>query len=96
MGVASFFTKWLRDLADGQMSDGRIPPVAPVTRYEERSGKEGGPAWSDAMVICRWVIYRKYGDLRILTDHYESMRRFLESVRAESVGLIRADEFYVE
>ena len=96
MHVGSFFTKWQRDLEDGQNGDGSVPSFAPVTRYEERGqSKDGGPAWSDAMVICPWTIYRRYGDVRILDYHYDAMKRFVESLRARSVGLIRADEFFV-
>ena len=52
-----------------------------------------GPAWSDAVIICPWTIYQRYGDRRILEDHYDSMRRFIDSMERRSRGLIRSDEF---
>ncbi len=72
--VEAFFTKWLVDLDDGQRADGQFPMVAPV----KVAGNDGGPAWADAGVICPWTIYQVYGDRRILEQHYESMKRYVD------------------
>ncbi|MFW6248015.1 MAG: family 78 glycoside hydrolase catalytic domain [bacterium] len=94
MQVAPFFTKWQRDLADAQGPAGTIPSVAPAVRYMKPSDEnDGGPAWSDAFVICPWTIRRRYGDLRIVAEHYDAMYRFVESMRSRSRGLIRSDQF---
>jgi len=78
--VRGFFHKWMLDVADAQCSNGSIPSVAPfVACYED-----GGPAWSDAAVICPWEIYRAYGDERILERNYPVMQRFVEFLRATS------------
>ncbi|MGD9101555.1 MAG: glycoside hydrolase family 78 protein [Anaerolineae bacterium] len=72
MDVAAFFTKWLQDLADAQYPSGAVPPFAPNMRVFE---SDGGPAWSDALVICPWTIYQCYGDERMLEKHYEALDR---------------------
>ena len=72
--VHNFFAKWLRDLADTQKENGQFPCIAPLMTFD----LEGGPAWSDAGVICPWVIYEVYGDIRLLERQYPSMKRFLE------------------
>ncbi|MEE8440963.1 MAG: alpha-L-rhamnosidase C-terminal domain-containing protein [Spirochaetia bacterium] len=96
MDVASFFTKWQRDLEDSQGADGTIPSFAPVVRYESRAdARDGGPAWSDAVVICPWTIFKRYGDIRILERHYESMKSWLQSLSDQGSGLIRSDESFV-
>jgi len=96
MNVAPFFQKWQRDLADSQGARGTVPSVAPAIRYMVPEDEhDGGPAWSDAMIICPWTIYQRYGDLRILADHYDSMRRFVDSMERGSRGLIRSDEFVI-
>ncbi|MFP4375451.1 MAG: family 78 glycoside hydrolase catalytic domain [Spirochaetales bacterium] len=96
MNVAPFFEKWQRDLADSQGSAGTIPSVAPAIRYMTRETEnDGGPAWSDAVVICPWTLYTRYGDTRVLEEHYESMRAFVDSMERRSRGLIRSDEFVV-
>jgi alpha-L-rhamnosidase len=87
MDVAGFFTKWQTDLADTQRSDGDIPSIAPVMAPEPRPG---GPAWSDALIICPWTIYQCYGDTRLLQQHYERFARFVECLRGGSQHLIRA------
>jgi alpha-L-rhamnosidase len=75
--VQAFFTKWLVDLADAQRADGQFPAVAPL----KVAGGDGGPAWSDAGVICPWTIYEVYGDRRVLERHYPAMTRFIEFCR---------------
>jgi alpha-L-rhamnosidase len=94
MNVAPFFRKWQRDLADAQGPNGTIPSIAPAIRYMvPEDENDGGPAWSDAVIICPWTIYQRYGDTAILEEHYDSMRRFVESMQQRSRGLIRSDEF---
>jgi len=72
--VQKFFAKWLQDLTDSQKENGQFPCVAPRMTFD----LDGGPAWSDAGVICPWVIYEVYGDTRLLERQYPSMKRFLE------------------
>ncbi|WP_428938000.1 glycoside hydrolase family 78 protein [Fontivita pretiosa] len=91
MDVANFFTKWLRDMADSQGEDGRIPSVVPHVRSIH---DEGGPAWADAAVICPWIIYLCYGDKRILEDCWPMMSRFMDFLQANCVNDIRADEHW--
>ncbi len=78
--VQAFFTKWLRDLTDGQRSDGQFPMVAPV----KVAGDDGGPAWADAGVICPWTIHQVYGDRRLLERQFLSMARFVEFCKKRS------------
>ena len=87
----AFFKKWLVDLADGQREDGQFPMVAPL----KVAGDDGGPAWADAGVICPWAIYQAYDDERLLAEHYESMKRFVEFNRNRSKeNLLPPDEFH--
>jgi alpha-L-rhamnosidase len=87
MNVAPFFTKWLQDLADAQTMAGNFPPFAPAT---DPSATDGGPAWSDAGMICPWTIYQCFADQRLLEQHYASLCRFIEFLSAHSPNLIRA------
>jgi alpha-L-rhamnosidase len=92
MNVASFFTKWTRDLEDAQYPDGAYPAVAP--NPSAWSIGDGGPAWADAGVICPWTIYQCYGDTRLLEERYESMQRFIEFLFQTSQDGIRCYEDY--
>jgi len=75
MDVASFFTKWLGDLAADQLTDGRIPHVVP-----DVIGGYASAAWADAGVIVPWTIYLSYGDKRILEKQYPSMKAWIDYV----------------
>lgn len=86
--VAGFFTKWQNDLLDSQNEGGSIPSVAPDV--EGIVGMDGGPAWSDAHVICPWTIYLVYGDTALLKEHYPSLVRFVDSLERRSIGFIRS------
>ena len=55
-------------------------------------GEGGCAAWTDAGVICPWVIYERYGDARILERQYDSMAAFLKFLEDESNHFIRPFE----
>lgn len=74
--VASFFTKWLRDLASEQSKEFGVPHVIPNIL----GNQEGAAAWSDAAVIIPWEVYQTYGDKRVLEDQYESMRGWVDYI----------------
>jgi alpha-L-rhamnosidase len=77
-GGGPFFTKWLRDLKAEQRPDGGVPFVIPdVADGHSSSG------WGDAAVICPWTVYRYYGDRRLLAEQYESMKAWVEYIRAQ-------------
>ncbi|MBN2118662.1 MAG: glycoside hydrolase family 78 protein [Anaerolineales bacterium] len=85
--VAGFFTKWTRDLEDAQSPEGAYPPVAPNPAWS--IGKDGGPAWADAGLICPWAIYQSYSDVRLLEERYASMQRYIEFLSRTSRDGIR-------
>lgn len=82
--VSAFFTRWLVDMDDAQTPDGRFTDVVPDTM-----GGAGAPGWGDAGVICPWVIYRTYGDTRVLKTHLPAMIKWVEWCKAHSNNLIR-------
>ncbi len=83
--ISAFFTKWLTDLSDAQLPDGSFPDVAP----RKIALGAGNPAWAEAGIICPWTLYRVYGDERILSRHYESMKRFMAYCCENSKNFIR-------
>jgi alpha-L-rhamnosidase len=83
--VAPFFTKWQGELADSQSATGSFPGVSPAIGFED-----GGPAWADAGVICPWTVYLCYGDTALLSEHYGSLRRFIDSLKAAAITDIRS------
>jgi len=78
MDVGAFFTKWMKDLEDGQFENGAFPRVAPQVAPGIAAG------WGDAGIICPWTIYRVYGDTRIIEKHYAAMVRWIEFLEKRS------------
>ncbi|MBA3379515.1 MAG: family 78 glycoside hydrolase catalytic domain, partial [Chloroflexia bacterium] len=80
MDVASFFTKWMRDVTDGQSPDGAFPDVAP--RAVDLAG--GAPAWADCGVIVPWTMWKTYGDTGIIDEHWSAMERWMDWLEREN------------
>ncbi|MCK4880306.1 MAG: glycoside hydrolase family 78 protein [Bacteroidales bacterium] len=70
--AATFYTKWLRDLAADQDKDGSIPHVIPNIL-----GHGGATGWADAGIMIPWAIYLDYGDVSVLENQYESMKQWI-------------------
>ncbi|MDV3309926.1 MAG: glycoside hydrolase family 78 protein [Cyclobacteriaceae bacterium] len=75
MNVAAFFSKWLKDLAADQTSNGRVPFVIPNVLGENASASAG---WADAATIIPWAMYTAYGDTTFLNEQYPSMKRWVD------------------
>ncbi len=72
---AAFYTKWLQELKADQLTNGSVPHEIPNVLGKGHSGSTG---WGDAAVIIPWIMYLKYGDKRILEEHYQSMKRWIQ------------------
>lgn len=81
MGVDNFFSKWLKDLASDQLSNGSVPFVIPNVLG---AGAAGSAGWSDAATIIPWNMYLAYGDKRILQNQYPSMKAWVEFIHSQS------------
>ncbi len=91
LDVAAFYAKWLIDLTDAQQPGGTVPPLAPVPPALAIMRGDGGPGWSDALVVCPWTIYRCFGDRRVLERHYDAMKAFVDQLESRYPNLIRGD-----
>ncbi|NJC28455.1 glycoside hydrolase family 78 protein [Neolewinella antarctica] len=78
--VASFYTKWLKDLAVDQLENGMVTHVVP-DMWDE---KGGATAWGDAATVIPWSVYQSYGDERILAEQYASMKGWVEFMRMKA------------
>ncbi len=84
--VANVFARWHVNLIDAQRADGSVPPVIPNPKLLPM---DGGPAWSDAAIICPWTMYLTYGDHRMLERNYASMQRYIAYMEATARDDIR-------
>lgn len=84
----AFLAKWLQDLRDSQASNGAYPSVAP-TVPNSFDGGLGNAGWADAGVNVPWTHWQAYGDTSVISQHYDSMRRYVDYLVASSNELIR-------
>lgn len=67
-----YYRKWMGDWRDAQQKDGKLPNTAP-------SGTGGGgPGWGGLLSGITWRHYLYYGDVRILKENYDAVRRYVE------------------
>ena len=81
MNAASFFSKWLKDLAADQREDGAVPFVIPNVLNKNAAASAG---WADAATIIPWTMYNAYGDIKFIEDQYESMKAWVGYMEKES------------
>ena len=82
--VSAFFARWLRDVMDGQNADGAFRDVAPVIVLD----REGAPAWGDGGVIIPWLLWRTYGDRRVLERCFDAMVAWVEHIHRHNPDLL--------
>ena len=69
-----FYAKYLRDIKLCQREDGSVSDVVPPYW----SFYPADPAWGTAYITIAWYIYWYYGDIRILEEHYEGMKKYVK------------------
>ncbi|MFD1255451.1 glycoside hydrolase family 78 protein [Mucilaginibacter terrae] len=74
--AASFYAKWLDDIADSQLPDGLIPVIVPSANW----GEHWDPEWTSAYHIIAWDLYQYYGDIRILEKHYDRLKLYVDKL----------------
>ena len=86
--AASFYTKWMKDFIADQKKDGAVPWVIPdifdPKGGEGNSQRSAATGWADADIIIPWTIYQNYGDIRILEVQYNSMKKWIDYIRAQA------------
>jgi alpha-L-rhamnosidase len=88
MDVSSFMTKWMDDVVDAQAPDGAFMDTSP---FVDKNGTFGAPGWGDAGVIVPWNIYRCYGDVRIIDEHFEAMERWMKYLADGNPDFLRTN-----
>lgn len=85
------YSKWINDFGDEQRDTGELPAIVPTGGWGYRWGN--GPAWDSAYLIIPWYMYLYRGDTRILEEHIDGWKRYVDYLasRAEngivSIGL---------
>ncbi|MGE5557259.1 MAG: family 78 glycoside hydrolase catalytic domain [Bacillota bacterium] len=93
METPAFYTKWLQDLNDSQLEDGRYPFWAPTGDHHDGGGAS---AWADAGIICPWLMYLCYKDIRVLETHYAAMKKWMSYQENYAPGYIRSYAWFAD
>lgn len=90
-GCYPFFSKWLKDVSADQNDEGGVPHMVPDTlQYFKtndwlvQQGAHSAAGWADVAVILPWTLYQVYGDVRILEAQFDSMKGWIDFMRAHS------------
>lgn len=82
----AFYRKYLFDLALEQRKAGHVPVVVPNILYATGYWKLPTTGWGDAATIIPWTLYQYYGDKAVLEAQYDSMKAWVEYMRACDTG----------
>lgn len=83
--VATFFTKWLADLAADQRPNGEVPYEIPDVLNPRNSLTVNTSAgWGDAATIVPWTMYQVYDDVRMLENQYPSMKAWVDYIHKKT------------
>ncbi len=77
--ASAFYRQWMRDMRNGQDSNGAFRDIAPFCKF----WGEGNSAWGDAGVIVPWTVYDMTGDHSILEENYEAMQKWMQFCAAQ-------------
>ncbi|MFI5913556.1 family 78 glycoside hydrolase catalytic domain [Dactylosporangium sp. NPDC051541] len=90
LDVHGFLDKFTDDLVDAQHADGAFTDVAPGV-----SAGAGTAGWGDAGVIVPYTVWQRYGDIKVVNDHFDAMARWVDYLKNTSgADLIRNQTTY--
>jgi len=76
------YTKWMNDFKDEQRDSGELPGIVPTSGWGYQWGN--GPAWDSAYVLIPWYMYQYRGDVRILAEHYDRLKRYVDYLTSKA------------
>ncbi len=72
--MPAFWTKWLRDVSDSQDPQGSISAIVPRYSVHVFDTTGGGGAYP----LLVWYCHQEYADNRILSEHYATMKKWVD------------------
>ncbi len=80
--MAAFYTNFVRDIRDVQDEKGRITDTVPFIW----GSRPADPAWGTAYPLICWYMYQYYGDARILEEHYDGLKKYVDFLKSTAEG----------
>jgi len=88
--MAGFYTNFMRDIADVEDEAGTITDTVPH-RFGRRPAD---PAWGTAYPLIVWFMYEQYGDRRIVEEHYDGLKQYVEFLRSKAPDHVLRFSYY--
>ena len=63
-------------MRDAQFADGGIPNIVPNIR-----GDDASSGWADAITVIPWELFVRTGDIRLLEDNFDAMKKLVAYYR---------------
>ncbi|AUS06312.1 rhamnosidase [Tamlana carrageenivorans] len=82
--VYKFWASWMQSVRESQYDNGGIPFVVPDVLH---NGKVSS-GWGDVCTIIPWKIYYRTGDVSILKENYDMMKKWVAHHQASSTDFI--------
>jgi len=76
------YETWINSLKDEQRSSGELPGIVPTSGWGYQWGN--GPAWDSAYTLIPWYLYLYYHDTRVLEEHYDRLKRYVDYLTRRS------------
>ncbi|MGJ8691808.1 MAG: family 78 glycoside hydrolase catalytic domain [Thalassotalea sp.] len=83
--VYGFWAAWLESVREEQDISGMIPKFVPFRSFLTDGT---AAAWGDAATIVPWDLYQYTGDIHVLKENYNMMKRWLSYTEFHSVDYI--------
>lgn len=80
----AFYEKWLQDFGDAQASNGSIPVIIPSGGWGRHERPD--PEWDAAWAIIAWELYQYGGNLRVLEENHDGLRRYVDCLASLAKG----------
>lgn len=87
--MRKMFPKIMDDMATAQHEDGCIPTIAPeYIVFGDAFGDT--PEWGSAFIQVPWKYYEWYGDMSLISKHYDRMVRYVDYLTSKASNHIVA------
>ncbi len=92
----AFYEKYINDIMDEQRENGAFTDIAPYIHWPNGNPLVGygNAAWGDAGVIMPWLMYKNYGNLRILKECYPNIVKYIDLLETTTEDDIRTPICY--
>ncbi len=70
-----------------QFKDGAIPELIPNMSGTSSDGNatKTPSGWSDCIIVIPWEMYNQYGDITIIKDNYDAMKKWIDFVLTKKI-----------